>query len=157
MNQYQVAIVEFPTKHLTGMKTRSTMQNAQQDCSALWQSFGPRMGELLAARSDWPECYGVSVMLSAEAFDYWAAVETLPSTDVPEGMANISLPAGRYAKCTVPNLEKLGEGYMHLYDTWVKSQIEYTCDEQMPSFELYPSNWDPSQPLEIYMPLKNRN
>ncbi len=156
MSQYQVAIVEYPAKHLTGVKVRTTMQKAHQDCSALWQNFGPRMGELLSAGNGCPESYGVSVMLNAEDFDYWAAFETVSSITVPPDMASLDLPAGQYAKCAVSSLEKLGDGYMYLYETWPKSQSEYTFDEQAPCFELYPANWQLTDAFEIYMPLKKK-
>ena len=156
MSQYQVTVVECPARHLTGMKVRTTMSKAQQDCSGLWYSFGPRIGELLSADSGCPGSYGISVMLSAEDFDYWAAVETAASIAVPAGMATIDLPAGWYAKCTVPGLEKIGEGYTWLYETWPQSQGEYTYDERAACFELYPANWQPTEAFEIYMPLKQK-
>ncbi|WP_454726065.1 MULTISPECIES: GyrI-like domain-containing protein [Cupriavidus] len=155
MPQYQVAIVECPTRRLTGRKVRTTVQRAKQDCTALWQSFGPRMGELLAEPSAWPPCYGVSVMTGAGNFDYWAAVEaTVPVSALPADMSNLSLRAGPYAKCTVPGLENIDDGYRFLYETWPGSQDEYVCDEHASCFELYPENWQPAQPFEIYMPLK---
>ena len=153
MSQFQVTVVDYSAKHLTGTKVRTTMSKAQQDCTALWQSFGPRMGELLSA-GGYSGSYGVSVMLNAEDFEYWAAVESAPAAAVPAGMANIDLPAGKYAKCAVPSLEKLVDAYMYLYEGWIKSQTEYTYDEKAPCFELYPPNWQMSDAFEVYMPVK---
>lgn len=156
MSQYQIAIIECPAKHLSGMKVRTTMHKAKQDCTTLWQNFASRIGELLTDHSNWPPCYGVSVMLNAEDFDYWAVVETPASISVPAGMSNISLQPGQYAKCTVSELEKIDEGYTYLYEVWPNSQSEYTYDEQASCFELYPANWHPAQPFDIYMPLKKK-
>lgn len=156
MSQYQVAIVDLKAKHLVGMNVHSNMHKAQHDCPALWQSFGPRMGELLAMGADCSGSYGVSFMLNAEEFVYWAAMETDPAAVVPADMGSIDIPAGQYAKCAVPNLEKLGDAYKHLYGTWPQSQSDYTYREQSPCFEFYSPNWDPAQPLEIYMPLMRK-
>lgn len=156
MNQYQVTVVERPAAHLTGMKVRSTMEKAMQDCPALWYSFGPRIAELQPAGSSCPGSYGVSVMLNAQDFEYWATIETAPSSAIPTGMETMELPAGRYASCTVAGIEKLGEAYTYLYETWPGSQSEYTCDEQGACFELYPPNWQPADAFEIYMSVKKK-
>lgn len=152
MSKFEVTIVEYPAKRLTGTKVSTTMQKAMQDCPALWHTFGPRIGELLTADSDCQGAYGISVMLNAEDFDYWAAVET--SAAVPADMAQIDIPAGPYASCTVPSIDKLGDAYMYIYGEWPKSQTAYACNEQALSFELYPTEWQPSDPFKIYMPLK---
>ncbi len=154
MSEYKVTVVEYPAKRLVGMKVRTSMHKAQQDCPALWQTFGPRIGELSPADCGYPGSYGVSVMLNAEDFDYWATVE-MPSAAVPAGMDCIDIPAGQYATCTVPNLEKLGDAYMYLYGEWPKSQTGCTFNGQAPCFELYPPNWQCQDSFEIFMPLKS--
>ncbi len=37
---FETAIIEFPAKHLIGMKTHTNLQKAQADCPAIWQTFG---------------------------------------------------------------------------------------------------------------------
>ena len=154
MDKYNVTVVENPKKHLAGLKVRTSMQNGMTDCPALWEVFGPRMGELLPPGTDCTGFYGVSVMLDAEAFDYWAALEVAADAAIPEGMACIDIPAQPYAVCTVPSIDKLGEAYMYIYGDWPKSQTQYMCDEQAPSFELYSATWQPTDPFEIYIPIK---
>lgn len=154
MSNHNVTVVEYPEMHLIGMKVRTTMQKAQQDCPALWQAFGPRCAEILPAGSDCTGAYGISVMLTPEEFEYWAAIEANASVAVPQGMGRVDIPAGQYAKCAVPNLGKLGEIYMYLYEEWPKSQKTYTYDEKIPCFELYPQNWKPSDALTVFMPVK---
>lgn len=156
MSQYQVTIVERPAVHLTGMKVKTTMQKAMLDCPALWQGFGSRIAELQPVGNPCFGSYGVSAMLNAEDFEYWAAIETMPSSAVPAGMATLDLPAGLYACCTIASIEKLGEGYTYLYEAWPDSQSEYTYDERAVCFELYPINWQPTDALEIYVPLKKK-
>lgn len=48
MEKYDVTVVEYPAKRLVGLKVRTSMQHAAEDCPALWMTFGPRMGEVPA-------------------------------------------------------------------------------------------------------------
>lgn len=155
MSKYEVSVVECPARHLIGMNVQSSMSKAPIDCPAIWQSFGPRMGELCAAE-DSAGSFGVSVMLSAENFVYWAALEAKADTAVPRGMGSLDIPAGLYAKVRVPNLEKLGEGYCFIYNEWPGEQSEYIGDETIPCFEYYPPDWQPEDALEIFMAVKKR-
>lgn len=151
VSEYNETIVELPPRHLVGRKVRTTMAKAPVDCSALWQDFGAGFDSL--GLKDVRGSFGVSVMLDAENFDYWAAVEFDPARPVPEGLESFDLPGGLYARAEVPNLEKLGPGYMYLYEQWPKKQPDYAVNFQGASFELYPTNWQPTGPLEIFMPL----
>ena len=153
MDKYDITVTNYPKKRLVGMKARTSMQKAQTDCPALFQSFMPRVSEL-AQLSKCNNFYGVSVMLNAEDFDYWAAVEIETDANLPEGMACMDIPSGEYAKCAVPNMEKLGEAYMYVFGEWPKSQTKYVLDEQAPMFELYPMCFKPTDSFEIYAPVK---
>ncbi len=135
---YNISIVEFPAKKLVGMKVRTNMQNASTDCSAIWQTFGPRSVEISGGACVGKECYGVSVMVNENDFDYWAASEVLTDGDLPDGMEVINIPAGLYAKCSVAGLAKLSEAYSYLYCQWPNEQSEYALNMQGASFEIYP-------------------
>lgn len=154
MDNYNVIVIEYPAKRLVGLKVRTSMQKAAEDCPALWMTFGPRISQILSDEGGCKGSYGVSVMLNAEEFDYWAAVEMETKNAIPEGMSCIDIPAGLYAKCAVTNLETLGDTLMHIYTEWPKSQKEYIPDEQNPCFELYPANWQPTTPFEVFAPVK---
>jgi len=151
MSQFNTTVVDYPKKHLIGMKMRTTMEKAATDCPVLWQTFGPRLESILA--EDCQGSYGICVMLDMVNFDYWAAVEYDPSLDLPEGLDRYEISAGPYARASVPNLEKMGPAYMYLYEEWPKSQSGYIINMQAPGFEFYPPNWQPNEPLEIYVPL----
>ena len=148
MSDFNVTIVEYPAKRLTGIKVRSNMAKAQEDCPALWQSFCPKMPDTFGK-----ECYGISVMLNKQDFDYWAAAEA-PEGACPAGLEPMGLPAGNYARCVVPNLENIGAGYMYMYQTWLAAQGDWKLNEQAPCFELYPADWNPAMPFELFMPVK---
>lgn len=154
MTKFDVTVVDYPAKRLIGLKVQTTMSKAAEDCPAIWQTFGPKMGELCAAGNTQTGSFGVCVMLNAEDFDYWAAVEAGTSTAVPQGMGSIELPAGLYARALVPNLEQLGDAYMYLYTQWNKDQTDYICDETVPCFEWYPPNWQCSGSFEIFTAVK---
>ncbi|UQZ90405.1 hypothetical protein C4J81_14795 [Deltaproteobacteria bacterium Smac51] len=147
----EVKVIEQPARHLVGMKIRTNMRNAQAVCPALWQTFGPRMGEVKA--SDVQGSYGVCIMLNADDFDYWAAVEAPEAASLPSGMESMELPGGVYAKAAVPSLEQLGEAYTYLYDTWLKGQTGYAASLGAPCFEHYPPNWQINDAFDVYMPL----
>ena len=147
MNGFEIKVVDFPAKQLMGIKVRTNMAKAKEDCPTLWQNFCPQMPKIYGKES-----YGVSIMLNAQDFDYWAAVEA--EGQVPSGIETTSIPSGSYARCTVPNLESIGAGYMFMYQTWLGGQQEWKLNEQAPCFELYPADWNPSMPFDLFMPVK---
>ena len=124
------------------------MAKAQEDCPALWQRFCTDCAQGMPAAS-----FGVSVMLDAENFDYWAAVEDKDGR-LPADMEHVDIPAGKYAVCSVPNLASIGEAYMFIFQKWLASQQAHAYNEQSPSFELYPPHWSPENPFEIYVGIK---
>lgn len=150
---FELAVVEFPAKHLIGMKLATSMQKAQTDCPALWQAFGPRIIEIPSCESGCKGSFGVSVMLNENEFEYWAAVEAAPGTAIPDGMASMEISAGHYVKCTVPGVENLGAAFMYVYGRWAAEQSEYVLNMHAPGFELYPPDWRLNDSFEIYAPV----
>ena len=148
MSGFEISIVDFSAKQLVGIKVRTTLDRAKQDGPTLWQNFCPKMPDIRGKPG-----YGISVMLNAQDFDYWAAAEA-PAGACPEGLNTVGIPAGSYARCVVPNLESLGACYMFMYQTWLAAQAEWKLNEQAPCFELYPADWNPTVPFEVYMPVK---
>lgn len=154
MSDCKATVVDYPAKRLIGMNVLTSMRKASVDCPALWQSFGQRVSEFLVGGCK--GSYGLSIMINAEDFYYWTAIDAYLLKTVPEGMKRIDIPDGQYAVCPAPNLEKVAETYMFLYETWLKGQSEYVLNEQVPCFEQYPPNWQPSDAFEIFMPVKKR-
>ena len=148
MNGFEVSVVNYAAKQLVGIKVRTSMAKAKEDCPALWQNFCPKMQKIEEG-----EGYGISVMINEQDFDYWAAAEA-PKGACPEGLEPVELPAGDYARCVVPNLESIGAGYMFMYQTWLAAQGDWKLNEQAPCFELYPADWNPAMPFELFMPVK---
>lgn len=148
MNGFEVTVTDIPAKRLAGMKTRTTMARAKEDCTTLWQTFCPRVPELFSRES-----YGISVMLDAENFDYWAASD-VGNAPTPTDFARVDIPAGAYARCRASNLENLGQAYMFVYNIWLEGQKNWTLNAQAPCFELYAAHWTPDMPIDLYVPVK---
>ena len=141
------------------MVIRTNMQKASIDCPAIWQTFGPRMASLSGnAEAEFGESYGLSVMVSEDGtFDYWAAVEMTDemSADVPlpEDMVPVELPGRLYACATVPNLSQVAEAYGTMYMEWPQQQSEYGVNMQATCVEVYRGNWQPDDPVELWVPV----
>jgi AraC family transcriptional regulator len=148
---FEVKILEYPAKHLAGVKVRTDMQKSLEDCQRAWAMFMPRMNEV---NSQPLESFGISVMINENDFNYWAALELAAGTSLPDGMQTVDISAGTYARCTVPSIEKLGDAYMYLYTGWLKTNPEFALNMESHCFELYPCNWNPSVGFEIYMPIR---
>ena len=151
MSEYTAAVVEYPAKRLVGLKVLTSMKKASVDCPACWQAF-ERFCK--CAPDGCKGAYGLSFMINAEEFYYWAAVDADLAEDVPEGLERVDIPAGLYAVCRSPNLEKIVEAYSFLYQTWLIGQSEYALNEQAPCFEQYPPNWQLSDAFDVFMPVR---
>ena len=154
MNSYTATIVSYPAKHLIGINVLTSMQKASVDCPALWQAFDTRISGSLSTGCACKGCYGVSVMLNAEEFYYWAAVEADLLKELPPGMEHIDIQAGQYARCLVPDLKNVADAYMFLYGAWLSNQSEYALNEHAPCFEQYPPNWQLSDSCGVFMPIR---
>ena len=153
----EVIVKELPAKRLVGISVRTNMQSAKVDCPAIWQKFGPQL-ELMASRLGGHESYGVSVMISEDGtFDYWAAVEMAGETELSENVKTFELPGGLYACASVPSLEQLSQAFGYLYMEWPSQQTEYVVNMPAPCVEVYGPNWQPGDPIGIWVPVIKKN
>ena len=153
---FEFAVLEFSETKVAGIKIETDMKNAQKDCAALWESFGPRVyGELSVNNSipERPSTYGVCKMIDNDRFAYWAAVEIDSTDKIPSDLEIISIPLAMYATCQVPGIKKLGEAYKAIYEEWPPTQIDYAIDGKGISFEHYPYLWKEGDLFEIYVPV----
>lgn len=148
MSEFKVTVVDYQAKHLTGIKVRTSMSKAQQDCPAIWGKLCPKIAGIEAMPG-----YGVAIMLNEVDFDYWAAVEA-PEGPLSADLERVDIPAGKYAVCSVPNLASLGQAYTFIFEKWLGGQQTYAYNEQAPCFEVYPASWSPEAPFSIYMGVK---
>lgn len=156
MPDFPMKLVDQPEIRCAGMKVRTTMANAGKDCPALWNDrFGPRMEEFAHDPAHPDECYGVSVMIDDERFDYWALDSLAPGADVPQGMEEYVIPEGRYAECSVPSLESLGECYQYVYGTWLPENRDLDFDSSRPCYELYGKDYKALGVFFLFVPVKD--
>lgn len=154
MDEYDVAIVEYPVKHLVGIRTRTSGRRAQEDCPALWRTFGPCVDALLATGCGCLGAYGVSVMKKAGGFDYWATIEPSTPDIIPKGMERFDIPAGDYASCAIPNIDAVSAAYLFIYEQWPKTQSRYVICRDAPCFELFPPHWQLSDAFVLCVPVR---
>jgi len=149
----EITVKELPGRKLAGMVVRTNMQKASIDCPAVWQTFGPRMASFPNS-ANITEAYGVSVMISEDGtFDYWAAAEIPADAEFPEDMAAFELPGGLYACAFAPNLQQVAEAYGTMYMEWPQQQSDYAVNMQAPCVEVYRDDWQPTDPLELWVPV----
>jgi len=129
-------------------------KNENNEIAQVWQEFIPRMGEI-KHRSEHGYSYGVCRDLTEDGqFEYMAGVAVDKVADVPEGMADWTVPAQKYAvfTCTLPTL---AAAYEHAFRTWLP-QSDYQRAEG-PDFELYDESFDAEKEdseLFIYVPIE---
>lgn len=155
---FQVSVQQLPQARLYGLKVRTDMTKAQEDCTRIWEEdFCPRMPELSGKTLD--ECqgesYGLSVVVDMQqgSFDYWAAMPLAEGREAPKDMEQISVPAGYYATCRVNGIGELGAAFTFLYTTWAGGQTEYALNMQAPCFELYGEDYLKNEILDVFVPL----
>lgn len=147
--QFDIDIVDFPAKHLVGLKVRSNISRSTIDCPPLWNEFIPQLKKFPGRTRN--KTYGLFCMVDEWiTFDFRVAVETPPDFKLPRGMEAYQLEAARYARCLVPNSAELLMAYSAIYGTWVQDQDEYDIVKPGFCFELYPPHWNPSVPFELY-------
>ena len=149
----EITVKELPGRKLVGMVIRTNMQKASTDCPAIWQTFGPRIVSFPNS-ANINESYGVSVMISEDGtFNYWATVEMSADTPLSEDMVSLELPGGLYACAVVPNLSQVAEAYATMYMEWPQQQSEYAANMQAACVEVYRGNWQPDDPVELWVPV----
>ena len=154
---FDVAVLPHEEVTLAGIRIATGMKTASADCPALWQRFMARAPEICAAPEACPTgaSYGISYMTNPATgdFDYVAAMPLPSEKSLPENMERLTLPAGLFARAVVPNLERIGDAYTHLYTAWVAGQSDYALNMAAPCFERYDERFLQSGEFEIYVPV----
>ena len=157
-NYFKVSIRKYPSLKLVGVSVPTDMSKAAADCPNLWEKvFVPRMGEISGKASGEFQgpSYGLSVCTDPEsgAFTYWAALPVPDGLVLPKDMNIVEVPAGTYAYCHVPSLNKLASAYRTMYTVWGPSSREYALNLQVPCFEVYDKAFHESGELGLYIPV----
>ena len=138
---------------VVGIGTSCTFENTSA-IPSLWQTFNEREVEVSSAILG--TAYGVSCDADgAGRFRYVAGVEAPQDAEIPSGMDDVSIPAGRYAVFThsghISDLPKT------VYTIWNKSLPDAGLNpREAPDFELYDRRFDPLTgrgDVEIWIPI----
>ncbi|MBB6609941.1 GyrI-like domain-containing protein [Pontibacter sp. Tf4] len=151
-------------KKLVGMSTETKL--ATHNPATLWQQFMPRRHEVGVIVG--PELYSVQVydagfvkgeFTANSVFRDWAAVEVTDSTDLPDGMEQLNVPAGLYAVFLhkgPASAFPATAGY--IFGEWLPNS-NYTLDDR-PHFEVmgakYLGHEHPDSEEEVWIPVKLR-
>lgn len=147
--KFTIEVVTREAVRVVGMKVRTDMASAPDDCPRLWREiFGPRMPEV--ATFPGPS-YGASLMVDEEHFDYWAALPYREGDPVPPGMALLDLAGGLYAECRLESLADLAAGYQFLFES---RSDRYEARFDVPGYEFYPADHMSTGRLSLCVPLR---
>ena len=156
MTTFAVSVSQRPSVRLFGVSVSTSMSKIAVDGHQLWEKvFAPRIHEVSGKKPDeyHGPSYGLCIMTDEQHLEYWAAAPAREGLSLPEGMREVELPAGLYAGCLVPSLDRIGEAYAYLYETWPKTQKEYAPSMHLPCFEYYDSRFCESGAFEVYAPV----
>lgn len=153
-------IVDLEAKTLIGQKL--TMSLTNNLTGKLWAGFMPRRKEIPhAVNNDLIslQVYDGVLQLNpfdpSKAFTKWAAVEVNQVDEVPEGMEQFTLPAGRYAVFHYKGSSADPSIFEYIFGTWLPAS-GYQLDDR-PHFEVlgekYKNN-DPISEEDIWIPIK---
>jgi len=149
-----IKIVERPALTLVGMLIKTKPMSPE--IPALWPKFVSRIDEIDNALEP-RVSYGV--MWSGETMDvlhYMAAISVSKSGRIPDGMAPLTLAAGKYASFSYP-LSGLGKGFGEIFNRLLQSSAYVQA--KAPFFERYDEAFDPGNPqsmIEICLPVNPR-
>lgn len=136
---------------LVGMHTHTSLAN--DTTPALWQRFMPRRTQIQHRVSN----QLVSVQLYDPQFNFrdftpntvwqkWAAVEVSETTNLPEGMEVLQIPAGDYIAFTYKGIPAtFGETLRYLLTDWLPSH-QLQPDNTRPHFELLSDKYKHNHP-----------
>jgi predicted transcriptional regulator YdeE len=138
-------------------------KNEKGEVPALWDALMARQADIPQRDFSVPAAYGISVMgpdfAETQSFTYIAGFPvTALVEDLPEGFEAFTIPSGKYAVITCPNLASLQQAYHAIYDNWLPgSEVALDLSHGNFCFELYGEEFNPpegSETLYIYVPVK---
>lgn len=157
----KIEVKSHPEMTIVGLKYHG--KNQAGEIPQLWGQLMGRAAEIQAR--DWSvrAGYGISIMdqdfEQTMVFDYIAGFPVLKAPpELPESMGQFTLPEGRYAVITVPDLASISQAYDAIY-RWIAQSEEVAVDLSGGNFnfELYGEEFMPDEGSEkfyIYVPIQ---
>lgn len=114
----------------------------------LWHSFMPHRNQIHQVKNGnffsievYPAEMSFATYDAITKFDKWAAVEVTGFDNVPQGLENLTIPAGLYAVFVHKgNSDMFYNTARYIFDTWLP-QSQYILDTR-PHFEVMPADYD---------------
>lgn len=152
--------VERPAFHVVGMCGWFESGSGPKEIPALWDRFGPRIGDVPNKVEDFA-CYGVCFGDNSPApgtegdFFYLAAAEVKSLRKIPSDMVGKTIPACSYAVFTHrTGLTGLVDAIRWVWGTWLPKSKRRPAPA--PDFERYDERFDPAKNkgiIEYWVPL----
>lgn len=144
---------DAPAMHIIGLSNRFHRETIVE-IPAMWAAFNARLSELEEA--DLNTAYGVSCDPNQDGtFRYTAGVAGPKSLSVPDGMATVALPAGRYA--VFAHEGHISDFARTVYTIWNKALSDAGLTTRAaPDFELYDARFNAQTgrgTVEIWIPV----
>lgn len=160
MMEYRIET--FPETLLVGLCLR--MSIAQNRTGKLWQSFMPRREEIQHTTGDdlfsvqfYPTDY-FQAFSPAMEFEKWAAVSVDTFDELPEGMEQLTIQEGLYARFFYKGSSaNAPQVFGWIFGTWLP-QSDYELDYR-PHFEILSDRYrhnDPASEEEIWIPVRKK-
>lgn len=132
-------------------------QTGSEELPKLWESFMPRMDEVLE-RTERGISYGVMWDFDEKekSFSYIAGFAVSPEAALPDEMMDVAVPAQEYAvfECTLPTLM---EAFRYCYDEWLPNSDYKRASG--PEFELYDHRFslpEGKMEMSIWIPIERK-
>lgn len=154
----------LPATELIGMKVEMSL--IANKTGELWRNFMPRRKEIQNPAST--DLYSIEIYKNtdyfkefdpARMFEKYAAVPVSRLNQVPDGMEEISLPAGKYAVFNYKgDSSQVGDFYRQIFEKWLP-QSGYSLASR-PHFAVMGDkykNADPESEEEIWIPIQMKS
>jgi predicted transcriptional regulator YdeE len=157
----KIEMKSHPKMMVVGVKYRG--KNEQGEVPQLWGTLMARQDEIIGRDDSIHAAYGLSIMDAdyedTMVFDYIAGYPVVDGkAPLPDGMAQFTIPEGKYAVITCPSLEWISQAYDAIY-RWVRESEDISLDLSSGNFnfELYGEEFMPDEGstiFYIYVPVK---
>jgi AraC family transcriptional regulator len=158
-------IKQIEEMKIVGMEKTTTLNTSYIDIPKLWENFCSRMHEInnVADKKTFYEVrkpdmnFSMDDFKETSEFTEIAGLEVTTVDTMPEGMINVTIPAGKYAVFTHKGSPiNLRQTYEYIWGTWLPNS-GYEADLRF-DFELYGERFkgaeDPESEVDIHIPIK---
>ncbi len=153
----EIKVIGLTAKFISVM---SPEKNNMVVIPALWGKYAKRATEI-KSRKSWVDmgvciCQPENERSHPDECLYMAATEVTDTTDVPEGMTSMIIPAGKYAMFTHKGaVSKIGLTVSYIYGSWLPKSGQKL--REAADLEMYDSRFNPDSDefeLSLYIPIE---